>query len=146
MNLFDEVDALRSRATRAETPCGDGALVWHRWGPATGRPVVLLHGGSGSWTHWLRNIDALADAGSALGLDPGQALRLAVSTVEGAALMAAQSDETPSVLADRVASPGGVTREGLNVLDEGQALKTLLEKTLDAAARKNAAMAAAARG
>ena len=52
---------LEGRARRAETPCGDGALVWHIWGE--GRPVVLLHGGSGSWTHWLRNIDALVASG-----------------------------------------------------------------------------------
>src|SRR5215468_6091392 len=26
----------------------------------SGPPMVLLHGGFGSWTHWLRNIDALA--------------------------------------------------------------------------------------
>src|SRR5262245_8117445 len=25
-----------------------------------GEPLVLLHGGMGSWTHWARNIDALA--------------------------------------------------------------------------------------
>lgn len=63
MNLFEEVEALQRRAECIETPCGDGALVWHRWGPAGGAPVLLLHGGSGSWTHWLRNIAALADAG-----------------------------------------------------------------------------------
>ena len=63
MNLFGEVEALQRRAERIETPCGDGALLWHRWGPAAGAPVLLLHGGSGSWTHWLRNIAALADAG-----------------------------------------------------------------------------------
>ena len=60
---MDNPDALLARATRLTTPCGDGALVWHRWGAAGGPPVVLLHGGSGSWTHWLRNIDSLADAG-----------------------------------------------------------------------------------
>ena len=43
------------------TPCGDGAMVWRSWGD--GPPVVLLHGGSGSWTHWLRNIPALLAAG-----------------------------------------------------------------------------------
>lgn len=37
--------------------------VWHVWGPGTGEPVVLLHGGSGSWTHWIRNIDSLVEAG-----------------------------------------------------------------------------------
>ena len=35
--------------------------VWHRWGD--GEPVVLLHGGAGSWTHWARNIGALVAAG-----------------------------------------------------------------------------------
>jgi pimeloyl-ACP methyl ester carboxylesterase len=41
-----------------ETPCGDGHMVWRLWG--SGRPLVLLHGGYGSWTHWLRNIESLA--------------------------------------------------------------------------------------
>ena len=63
MFTLDEVDALRQRARRVETPCGDGTLVWHVWGPATAPPVLLLHGGSGSWTHWVRNIAPLADAG-----------------------------------------------------------------------------------
>jgi pimeloyl-ACP methyl ester carboxylesterase len=34
-------------------------MVWHVWGQ--GEPVVLLHGGSGSWTHWIRTIPALED-------------------------------------------------------------------------------------
>ncbi len=67
---MDNPDALLARATRHTTPCGDGHLVWHRWGPAdgvsAGPPVVLLHGGSGSWTHWLRNIAPLAAAGHAV--------------------------------------------------------------------------------
>ena len=49
---------LTETARRAETPCGGGALVWYSWG--AGQPVVLLHGGSGSWRHWVRNIPALA--------------------------------------------------------------------------------------
>ena len=70
MDSLADVDALRRRAVRSETPCGDGTLVWHRWGPpdgkSSGRPLLLLHGGSGSWTHWVRNIDALAAAGCEL--------------------------------------------------------------------------------
>ena len=66
MNSVEDVEALRRRAERITTPCGDGALVWHRWGPASGAPLLLLHGGSGSWTHWLRNIAALAQAGHAV--------------------------------------------------------------------------------
>jgi pimeloyl-ACP methyl ester carboxylesterase len=46
------------RARRFETPCGDGALVWHAWG--SGPPLLLAHGGHGAWSHWIRNIDALA--------------------------------------------------------------------------------------
>jgi pimeloyl-ACP methyl ester carboxylesterase len=46
------------RARRFETPCGDGALVWRAWG--SGPPVLLAHGGHGGWSHWIRNIDALA--------------------------------------------------------------------------------------
>ncbi len=66
MDNPDDPTALAARASRHTTPCGDGQLVWHRWGQAGGAPVVLLHGGSGSWTHWLRNIDALAAAGHAV--------------------------------------------------------------------------------
>ena len=44
-----------------------------------------------------------------------------------------------------VASPGGSTREGLNVLDADDALKALMRETLAAAAKRNAELAAAAR-
>ncbi len=37
--------------------------VWHAWGDADRPVVVLLHGGSGSWTHWVRNIAPLQGAG-----------------------------------------------------------------------------------
>lgn len=93
-----------------------------------------------------RFIEAMAEAGAALGLPADQAVRLARATVAGSAMLAIGSDETPAMLADRVASPGGTTREGLNVLDAEQALKTLLAETLAAAARRNADLAALARG
>lgn len=35
-------------------------MVWRRWG--SGPPVALLHGGSGAWTHWVKNIDTLAES------------------------------------------------------------------------------------
>lgn len=53
---------LLARGRVFNSPCGDGLLRWHVWG-LTGRPVVLLHGGSGSWTHWLRNIEPLLAQG-----------------------------------------------------------------------------------
>ena len=33
-------------------------MVWHEWG--AGPPLVLMHGGFGSWMHWVRNVTALA--------------------------------------------------------------------------------------
>jgi pyrroline-5-carboxylate reductase len=92
-----------------------------------------------------RFADALAKAGVSLGLPPEQAARLAIATLEGSAIMAAEADISPAVLADRVASPGGSTREGLNVLDQDDALVALLTRTLAASERRNAEMAAAAR-
>jgi pyrroline-5-carboxylate reductase len=65
--------------------------------------------------------------------------------MKGSALLAAGSDESPAVLADRVASPGGSTREGLNILDRDAALALLLRETLAASASRNAELAAAAR-
>lgn len=92
-----------------------------------------------------RFIDALAGAGASLGLPADQAARLALATVEGSSLLAAAADVGPAVLADRVASPGGSTRAGLNVLDRQHGIVTLLRETLAASERRNAEMAAAAR-
>lgn len=92
-----------------------------------------------------RFIDALAKAGEALGIPADQAARLAMATVDGAASMASGSDATPATLADRVASPGGSTRQGLNVLDGDDALVRLMTETLQAAERRGREMAAAAK-
>jgi pyrroline-5-carboxylate reductase len=92
-----------------------------------------------------RFIDALAKAGEAQGLLADQAARLALATVQGAADLAAGSNENPAQLADRVASPGGSTRAGLNVIDENAALAHLMAEVLAASARRNEEMAAAAR-
>ena len=61
---------LLARATQHRTLCGDGHVIWHQWGDRRpgARPVVMLHGGSGSWTHWIRNIDAMVAAGLELWL------------------------------------------------------------------------------
>ena len=92
-----------------------------------------------------RFIDAIAQAGVALGLDAELAQRLALATVDGAGSMAIGADASPGTLADRVASPGGSTREGLNVLDADDGLNTLMAATLAASERRNREMAAAAR-
>ncbi len=50
-------------ATRLHTICDGSRTVWHAWGQPSQPAVVLLHGGSGSWTHWVRNIAPLQAAG-----------------------------------------------------------------------------------
>ena len=52
------VEGIAAEAQRVETPCGDGKLVWRVWG--SGPPLVLLHGGYGSWSHWVRNVIPLS--------------------------------------------------------------------------------------
>ena len=55
---------LALRGGQRVTTAFDGAwTVWHAWGQAQHPAVVLLHGGSGSWTHWVRNIAPLVAAG-----------------------------------------------------------------------------------
>jgi pyrroline-5-carboxylate reductase len=93
-----------------------------------------------------RFAEALAAAGAAVGLDPAQAERLARATLAGAAGLLEASDESAGTLADRVASPGGTTRAGLDVLDQDEALRSLLTRTLDAATKRSAELASAARG
>ena len=91
-----------------------------------------------------RFIDALAEAGRELGLEEAQATSLALSMVEGASSLAAKADVSPDTLADQVASPGGMTREGLNVLDADKALVKLLTRTLDATAKRGTELSAGA--
>ena len=107
--------------------------------------VVTALAGSGP-AFVYRFIDALAAGAARLGLPPEQARRLALATVEGAALLAAASPHDPGELARRVASPGGTTQAGLDVLDAEAAMARLVEATLGAASRRSADMAREARG
>lgn len=92
-----------------------------------------------------RFIDALAAAASALGLEQGQAARLARAMVEGAGALASASVESPAELAARVASPRGTTEAGLHVLDADNALKELVLHTLTASKRRGEELAERAR-
>ena len=52
------VRRLDAEARRTESPCGDGSMVWRSWGD--GPALVLLHGGVGSWQHWVRTVPAFS--------------------------------------------------------------------------------------
>lgn len=93
--------------------------------------VTALAGSGPAFTY--RFAEALTDAAADLGLERGQAERLVLRMMEGAAVLAARSPTGPAELAARVASKGGMTQAGLDVLDRDNALKTLLKQTLAAA-------------
>ncbi len=92
-----------------------------------------------------RIIAAYAKAGEKLGLPADQAARLALATITGAAAQAAASDVPPFELAGRVASKGGSTQAGYNVLDADGALVDLLTRTLQASEKRSLEMGAEAR-
>ncbi|MFP4056977.1 MAG: pyrroline-5-carboxylate reductase [Candidatus Brocadiia bacterium] len=79
-------------------------------------------------------IEALADGGVLCGLPRHTALALAAHTVLGAARLVVERDLHPALLKDMVASPGGTTIAGLQVLEE-QGLRAALIDAVDAATR-----------
>jgi pimeloyl-ACP methyl ester carboxylesterase len=60
----DLVARLDAQSQRHELGTASGQVVWRRFGD--GPPLVLLHGGHGSWLHWARNIPAWAQRCSVL--------------------------------------------------------------------------------
>lgn len=53
-----QIARIEAPATRVVVAVPSGAMAWRVWG--AGPPLVLLHGASGSWTHWIRNVVPLA--------------------------------------------------------------------------------------
>jgi pyrroline-5-carboxylate reductase len=88
-----------------------------------------------------RFIEAMAAGAERMGFSPEQAAAMALATIDGASALANRADVPPASLADRVASPGGMTRAGLDVLDGDRALLDLVEKTLRATADRGAELA-----
>ena len=86
--------------------------------------------------------EALARAGEALGLPAETAARLARATVEGAGELMFQNPAVPVAdLRASVTSPGGTTAAALEVLMATDGLAPLIEKVLQAAMRRAAALA-----
>lgn len=55
--------ALHAQARMVESPLlsQSGEIRWRVWGE--GKPLLLIHGGAGSWLHWLKNIGYFTDRG-----------------------------------------------------------------------------------
>ncbi len=80
--------------------------------------------------------EALAAAGVAQGLTAEIAGKLAIATLQGAGVMAAQSDGDLARLRAEVTSRGGTTAAALEILDAPQGLRPLLARAVAAATRR----------
>lgn len=102
--------------------------------------VVTGLSGSGP-AYFYRFAEALAAAGEALGLPADLSMKLARGTLEGAAALAAQSDETLQKLREDVTSPGGTTAAGLACFNREGALDQLTASAAAAAAERSRQLA-----
>jgi pyrroline-5-carboxylate reductase len=64
-------------------------------------------------------VEAMVDAGVRHGLQPGDASKMAVQTMAGAAAVLQANDLDAAALRRRVTSPGGSTARGLEALERG---------------------------
>ena len=55
---LDHIESVAAKSKAIRLPMGNGGqMMWHVWGEGAGKPTLLLfHGGSGSWIHWIRNV------------------------------------------------------------------------------------------
>lgn len=93
-----------------------------------------------------RLIEAYAAAGERLGLSADDALKLATATFGGATALLAGSGEKPGALVAQVASKGGTTQAGLDILDVDGQLVALMTNVLRAARDRGRELADLARG
>ena len=92
--------------------------------------VTALSGSGPAYFFYV--MEALEKAGIPLGLPADAARLLTIETAFGSAKLALEIEEAPSVLRQRVTSPGGTTERAIGVFDESK-LTTLIERALTAA-------------
>ena len=96
--------------------------------------AVTAVSGSGP-AYFFALIEAISQAGTALGLDEETAMKLTLQTALGAAALAQQSSEGVATLRQNVTSPGGTTEEALKSLNANQFDAVIAEAVRQCAAR-----------
>ena len=100
--------------------------------------VTALSGSGPAYFFYV--MEALQVAGEKIGLPADTAKLLTLQTALGAAAMALESNDDLALLRQRVTSPGGTTEQGVAVL-EAHHLKTIFEKTVEAAKNRSLSLA-----
>ncbi len=101
-------------------------------------PVTAVSGSGPAYVFYF--IEALEEAGVALGLSAEVARELAMETFRGAAELAARSSEPPATLRARVTSKGGTTERALASFDADQ-IKAAIARGVSAANARAAELA-----
>ncbi len=91
-------------------------------------------------------VEALAEAGVKLGIDPATSTLLAAQTLYGAAKLVLERGEHPAVLKDEVTTPGGCTVDGLGALESGGLRGTLIAGVVAATNRSRTLRGESANG
>jgi len=86
-------------------------------------------------------VEAMIEAGVVLGLPRATSTELVVQTLFGAATMLKETGEHPTVLRERVSSPGGTTVAALRQLDDHK-VRAAFISAIEAAARRSHELAA----
>lgn len=125
------------RAYAADVLAAAGQTLWVE--SETQLDAVTAVSGSGP-AYFFRLMEAMIDAGVALGLSRETATTLTLQTAHGAALMATQTDDDPATLRRNVTSPGGTTEAALNVMAEKD-LGGIIQQALEAANARSMSLA-----
>lgn len=125
------------RASVAEVLSALGPMVW--LDEETQMDAVTAVSGSGP-AYFFLLVEALEEAGAALGLPRAAAHLLAVNTALGAGRMAAEGTDPPAALREQVTSRGGTTAAALAVLEAAD-FRGLVQRAVAAAEHRSAELA-----
>jgi pyrroline-5-carboxylate reductase len=117
----DEVDA-NGRALAQHLLQAVGKVIWVEKERDLDAVTAISGSGPAYVFHFLEGLIA---AGHQLGLSPQNAKELAIETLVGAAKLASESEDSPTVLRTKVTSPGGTTQAALEVLAQAKWIEAL---------------------
>ncbi len=123
-------DADQARVEQVIRPTGESLWVQDE---AQLDAVTALSGSGPAYVFLF--LEAMIEAGTQMGLAPDQAKQLAIATFAGAARLARDSEEPPSVLRERVTSKGGTTYAALTSMQADQVPQAFIKAMHAACAR-----------